>query len=159
MEPTQTRYTYMTGRGSYEFALVRYDSEWEVLRASWDYLLPVLWAPVEASKRRLPASASFLSVRPELAVLTALFASGRRPGTPAGRAGRRDGTLYARLWNASGRRRRAVLRSGGRLRVVPCDLDLRAGEGEEEPSNALSLRPWGIQTLRLQGLKAAAQLT
>ena len=152
MEPTQTRYTYMTGRGSYEFALVPYESEWEVLRASWDYLLPVLWAPVEASKGRLPASAGFLSVEPEPVLLTALFASGRR-------AGGRDGALYARLWNASGRRRRAVLRSGGRLRTVPCDLDLRPEAGDEDPRSALSLRAWGIQTVRLQGLRAGVQLT
>ena len=152
MEPTQTRYTYMMGRGGYEFALVPCESEWGVLRASWDYLLPVLWAPVEASKGRLPASAGFLSVGPEPVLLTALFASGRR-------AGGSDGALYARLWNASGRRRRAVLRSGGRLRTVPCDLDLRPGEKEEEPWSARSLRPWDIQTLRLQGLRAGAQLT
>jgi hypothetical protein len=152
MEPTQTRYTYMTGRGSYEFALVPYESEWEVLRASWDYLLPVLWAPAEASKGRLPASAGFLRVGPEPVLLTALFASGRR-------SGRRDGALYARLWNASGRRRRAVLRGGGRLRAARCDLDLRPEAGDGDPRSALSLRPWGIQTVRLQGLKAGAQLT
>jgi hypothetical protein len=147
MEPTQTHYTYMTGRGSYEFALVPYESEWEVLRASWDYLLPVLWAPVKASRGRLPASAGFLSVRPEPVLLTALFASGRR-------AGGRDGALYARLWNASGRRRRAALRSGGRLRTVPCDLDLRPEAGDGGPRGALSLRPWGIQAVCLQGLRA-----
>jgi len=152
MEPTQTRYTYMAGRGSYEFALVPYDSEWEVLRSSWDYLLPVLWASVEASKGRLPASAGFLSVGPEPVLLTALFAAGRG-------AGGRDGTPYARLWNASGRRRRAVLRSGSRLRAVPCDLDLRPGDEDGDPRSALSLRPWGIQTVRLQGLRAGLQLT
>ena len=152
MEPSQTRYTYMTGRGSCEFALVPCESEWGVLRASWDYLLPVLWAPVQASRGRLPASAGFLSVGPEPVLLTALFASGRRAGGSAG-------ALYARLWNASGRRRRAALRSGGRLRTMPCDLDLKPGEVEGEPPKALSLRPWGIQTLRLQGLRAGAQLT
>jgi hypothetical protein len=152
IEPIQTHYTYMMGRSSYEFALVPYESEWEVLRASWDYLLPVLWASVEASKGRLPASAGFLSVGPEPVLLTALFASGRR-------AGGSDGAFYARLWNVSGRRRRAVLRSGGRLRAVPCDLDLRPGAGDGDPRSALSLRPWGIQTVRLQGLKAGAQLT
>jgi len=152
IEPIQTHYTYMMGRSSYEFALVPYESEWEVLRASWDYLLPVLWASVEASKGRLPASAGFLSVGPEPVLLTALFASGRR-------AGGSDGAFYARLWNVSGRRRRAVLRSGGRLRAVPCDLDLRPGDGDGDPRSALSLRPWGIQTVRLQGLKAGAQLT
>jgi hypothetical protein len=152
MEPTQTHYTYMTGRGSYEFALVPYESGWQALRASWDYLLPVLWAPVEASKGRLPASAGFLSVGPEPVLLTALFASGRRAGV-------RDGALYARLWNASGRRRRVVLRSGGRLRAAPCDLDLRPGDGDGDPRSAFSLRPWGIQTVRIRGLKAGAQLT
>jgi alpha-mannosidase len=147
VERAQTRYTYVTGRGSYEFALVSYEAEWEVLRASWDYLLPVLWAPVKASKGRLPASAGFLSVGPEPVLLMALFASGRR-------AGGREGGLYARLWNASGRRRRAVLRSGGRLRAAPCDLDLRPGAGDGDPRSALLLRPWGIQTVRLRGLKA-----
>jgi hypothetical protein len=152
MEPTQTRYTYMTGRGSYEFALVPYDSEWEVSRASWDYLLPVLWAPVEASKGRLPASAGFLSAVPEPVLLTALFASGRRVGGG-------DRAVYARLWNASSRRRRALLRSGGRLRTAPCDLDLKPDAGDGQARAALSLRRWGIQTVRIQGLRAGAQLT
>jgi hypothetical protein len=152
VESTETRYTYMTGRGSYEFALAPCESEWEVLRASSDYLLPVFWAPVEASKGRLPASAGFLSVGPEPVLLTALFASGRR-------AGGRDGALYARLWNASGRRRRAVLRSGGRRRATLCDLDLRPEAGDGDQRSALSLRPWGIQAVRIQGLRAGVQLT
>jgi hypothetical protein len=112
----------------------------------------VLWAPVEASKGRLPASAGFLSVGPEPVLLTALFASGRR-------AGGRDGALYARLWNASGRRRRAELRSGGRLRATLCDLDLRPEAGDGDQRSALSLRPWGIQAVRIQGLRAGVQLT
>jgi hypothetical protein len=147
LEPTQTRFTYLTGRASYEFALAPYDSEWGAMRASWDYLLPVLWAPVKASRGRLPPSAGFLSVGPEPVLLTALFASGRGPD-------RRDEGIYARLWNASSRPRRAVLRSGGRVRTLPCDLDLSPANEEGQAGSALSLRPWGIQTARIAGLKA-----
>ncbi len=146
-EPSQTHYTYAAGRGTYEFALVPFQSEREALRASWDYLLPVLRAPVKASKGRLPASAGFLTVGPEPVLLTALFAQ-------TSRAGKDGDEVYARLWNASGRVQRARLRGGGRLRVTPHDLDLKPDAGD-----ALSLRPWGIHTLRMQGLRAGAQLT
>jgi hypothetical protein len=151
-EPTQTRFTYLTGRGGYEFALAPYESEWEALRASWDYLLPVLWAPVEASRGRLPLSAGFLSVGPEPVLLTALFARW-------GPAAQQGGGLYARLWNASSRLRRVALRSGGRLRTSSCDLDLKLEPEGGGPSGAPSLRPWGIQTVRIEGLKAAESLT
>jgi hypothetical protein len=140
MEPTQTSYTRLAGRIAYEFALEPYGWSWEALRASWDYLLPVIWGPVEPSRGRLPLSAGFLRVRPRRVLLTSLFA--------------RDGGLYARLWNASGRRRRVRLLSGGRLRATPCDLNL----GVEE-DGGLSLRPWGIQTVRLRRLRAGAELT
>jgi alpha-mannosidase len=147
LEPTQTRFTYLTGRVSYEFALYPYHSEWEAERASWDYLLPVLWAPVKPSRGRLPLSASFLDVGPEPMLLTALFASAQRTG-------RQGEDVYARLWNASNRQRRAVLRSGGRVRVLPCDFDLSPANEDGEGGGALSLRPWGIQTVRVKGLKA-----
>jgi hypothetical protein len=150
-EPNQTRFTYLTGRGGYEFALAPYESEWEALRASWDYLLPVTWAPVEASRGRLPLSAGFLSVGPEPVLLTALLA---RSGPPAPQ----DGGLYARLWNASSRSQRAALRSGGRLRVASCGLDLRPQTEGRDPPGALSLRPWGIQTVRIEGLKGSSRL-
>ena len=114
--------------------------------------VPSVRLHVQVARHGPEASAGFLSVGPEPVLLTALFASGRR-------AGGRDGALYARLWNASGRRRRAVLRSGGRLRAVPCDLDLSPEAGDGDPRGALSLRPWGIQTVRIQGLRAGIQLT
>jgi len=147
LEPNQTRFTYLTGRAGYEFALAPYGSEWEALRTSWDYLLPVVWAPVQASRGRLPLSAGFLSVEPEQVLLTALFASAQR-------AGRREEAVYARLWNASSQRQRAVLRSGGRVRTLPRNLDLSLADEDGEGSSVLSLRPWGIQTLRVERLKA-----
>lgn len=150
LEPTQTRFTYLTGRAGYEFALAPYGSDWDALRTPWDYLLPVLWAPVEVSKGRLPPRGSFLSVEPEQVFLTALFASARLPG-------RREEGIYCRLWNASDRPRRAVLRSGGRLRTLPCALDLSPTEETLGARMALSLRPWGIQTLRVEGLKATSR--
>jgi len=139
-EPTQTSYTRLAGRMTYEFALEPYGWSWEALRASWDYLMPVIWGSAGPSRGRLPLGADFLRVLPRRALLTSLFA--------------RDGSLYARLWNASGRRRRVRLLSGGRLRAVPCDLNLGV-----EDSGSLSLRPWGIQTVRIQGLKAGVRLT
>jgi alpha-mannosidase len=152
LEPNQTRFTYLTGRAGYEFALAPYDSEWGALRASWDYLLPVLWAPAKPSRGRLPLSAGFLSVGPQPVLLTALFASAQRTG-------RQGEDLCARLWNASNRQRRAVLRSGGRVRTLPCDLDLSPSDEAGDTRRPLSLRPWGIQTLRIAGLKAGLQLT
>jgi hypothetical protein len=147
LEPTQTRFTYLTGRAGYEFALAPYRSEWEALRASWDYLLPVLWAPVKPSRGRLSLRAGFLNVEPEQVLLTALFASAQRGD------GREEG-IYARLWNASSRRQKAALRSGGRVRALPCDLDLSPADEDGEGGSVLSLRLWGIQTLRVEGLKA-----
>jgi hypothetical protein len=140
LEPTQTGYTRLAGRIVYEFALEPYGWSWEALRASWDYLMPVTWGPVGPSRGRLPLGAGFLRLWPRTVLLTSLFA--------------RDESLYARLWNASGRRRRVRLLSGGRLRATPCDLDL----GDEDGSG-LSLRPWGIQTVRLGRLRAGTQLT
>lgn len=140
MDPTQTSHTRLTGRTVYEFALESYGWSWEALRASWDYLLPVIWGPVRPSRGRLPLGAGFLRVAPRRVLLTSLFA--------------RDDSLYARLWNASGHQRRVRLLSGGRLRAVPCDLNLGVEDG-----GGLSLRPWGIQTVRLRRLRARTELT
>lgn len=146
-EPSQTHFTYAAGRAMYEFALVPYQSEWEALRASWDYLMPVVRAPVKASKGRLPASAGFLAVGPDPVLLTAFFAQTSPPGKDGDR-------FYVRLWNASGRAQRARLRSGGRLRTALHGLDLKPDAGD-----ALSLRPWGIQMMCIDGPRAGAHWT
>ena len=60
----------------------------------------------------------------------------------------RAGKVYVRLWNASSEGIQASVGSGGPLSLWRCSLDLvdeaRAAEG-------VSLRPWGVQTLRLGG--------
>jgi hypothetical protein len=38
-------------------------------------------------------------------------------------------------------------------------LNLKPGAEGKGPSGALSLRPWGIQTVRIEGLKAGPELT
>ena len=79
---------------------------------------------------------SLLAVEPEGIVLTALFGQ--------------NGGIYARLWNPSAQEQQASLGSGGeRLRLRPVTLDLRE---EGAPANAVTLRPWGIQTVLIEGL-------
>ena len=58
------------------------------------------------------------------------------------------GAVYARLWNASPEARDAHLRGGSGLRLAAVRLDLT----DETPVERASLRPWGLQTLRLEGL-------
>jgi len=81
----------------------------------------------------LPEEGSFLSVEPEQALLSALFAQANR--------------VYARLWNGSPNRVEANLGGGGPLSLHACSLDLREGETVER----IGLAPWGLGTLRLGG--------
>ncbi len=131
--PGRSRYTALRGRHVYEYAVLPFSSRLEALRAAVDYAIPC--AVVSAGGTGgLPSTASLLEVGPDGILLSALFVQG--------------GAVYARLWNASDRERRAAIRTGGRLRTRPLSLYL-----EEVPtSDGLSLRPWGIQTVQLEGL-------
>jgi hypothetical protein len=132
----RSRYLALRGHHAYECAVAPCVSRLEALRAGLDYQLPCLAMAVEASAGPLPAAGSFLAVEPEGIVLTALFGQ--------------NGGVYARLWNPSPQEQRASLRSGGEaLRLRPVALDLR---GEGPPTEAIGLRPWGIQTVRVEGL-------
>ena len=134
----RSRYLALRGRHAYEYAVAPCSSRLEALRASLGYQLPCLAMAVEASPGPLPPVGSFLAVEPEGIVLTALF--GQNGGT------------YARLWNPSAQEQQASLGSGGeRLRLRPVTLDLRE---EGAPANAVTLRPWGIQTVLIEGLGA-----
>ena len=130
----RSRYTALRGRHVYEYAVVPFASRVEALRAAADYTVPCAVAPAGGSSGSLPSAESFLEVVPEEVFLTALFIRG--------------GEAYARLWNASGEGRRVTLRSGGDVRARRASLYLE----ELPPSDRLSLRPWGIQTVRLEGL-------
>jgi hypothetical protein len=126
----------LRGRHAYEYAIAPCASRLEALRAGLDYQLPCLAMAVEASPGPLPPVGSFLAVEPEGIVLTALFGQ--------------NGGVYARLWNPSPQEQRASLRSGGEaLRLQPVALDLR---DEGAPTDAIGLRPWGIQTVKIEGL-------
>ena len=128
-----SRYTPLRGRHVYDSAILIYGSRTVLLRGAHDYLLPCLASVASPSKGDLPPSASFLSVEPEEALLTALFHWGAAP--------------YARLWNASPRRRQVRMVSGVRRLVAkPVSLDLERRRGSPQ------LRPWGIQTFRLDRL-------
>ncbi len=132
-----SKYTPMRGRHVYEAALLPFACLVDLLRGAYDYLTPCQTAVLEPSAGDLPPSASFLSVEPKEALLTALF--------------QWDGALYARLWNASPRRTRIRLASGaGQLQATPVSLDLEGEQGSPR------LRRWGIQTFRLEGLAPAA---
>jgi len=135
----RSRYLALRGRHAYEYAVALCSSRLEALRASLGYQLPCLAMAVEASAGPLPLVGSFLAVEPEGIVLTALFGQ--------------NGGIYARLWNPSAQEPQASLGSGGeRLRLRPVTLDLRE---EGAPANAVTMRPWGIQTVRIEGLDTA----
>jgi hypothetical protein len=131
----RSRYLALRGRHAYEYAVAPCSSRLEALRAALDYQLPCLAMAVEASPGPLPPQGSFLIVEPEGIVLTALFGQ--------------NGGVYARLWNPSPQEQRASLQSGGEtLRLWPVALDLR---DEGASTEAIDLRPWGIQTVRIEG--------
>ena len=132
----RSRYLALRGHHAYEYAIAPCSSRLEALRAGLDYQLPCLAMAVEAKAGTLPPEGSFLTVEPEGIVLTALFGQ--------------NGGIYARLWNPSPEEQRASLRSGGEALVLrPVNLDLRE---QGAPTDAVGLRPWGIQTVRVEGL-------
>jgi hypothetical protein len=135
----RSRYLALRGLHAYEYAIAPCASRLEALRAGLDFQLPCLAMAVEASAGPLPPMDSFLAVEPEGIVLTALFGQ--------------NGGVYARLWNPSPQEQRAGLRRGGEaLRLRPVSLDLR---DEGAPTDGIGLRPWGIQTVRIEGLGRA----
>jgi len=137
----RSRYLALRGRHAYECAVAPCSSRLEALRASLDYQLPCLAMAVEPSPGPLPPEGSFLVVEPEGIVLTALFGQ--------------NGGIYARLWNPCPQEQQASLRSGGEaLRLWPVALDLRE---EGAATDAITLRPWGIQTVRLPAGQAGIE--
>lgn len=135
----RSRFTALRGRHVYRYAIVPCASRLEALRASADYRLPCLVQPCPRQSGSLPPRGSFLSIEPGAVLLSAFFIQNDR--------------TYARLWNPSGRRRRAAVRSDdASLRMWAVSLDLQ----DERPVDTLSLRPWGVQTVRLEGLGAPA---
>lgn len=128
--PGRSRYTAVRGRHRYHHQIARPASRLEALRSAHDFRLPVLAVEVRHTTGKRSAPWSFLEIEPETVVLTALFA--------------RDGRTHARLWNASDEPADASLIGG---RAVDTGVSLRL---EEQASCGWPrLRPWGVQTLRL----------
>jgi hypothetical protein len=135
LTPGRSRYTALRDRHVYEYALTPIASRLDALRAAFDYTVPCAVAEAGEGGRSLPGAGSFILVRPEEVLLTALFVHA--------------GKTYARLWNASQKTRRATLRSAADLRARPVSLYLEDADGRA----ALSLRPWGVQTVLVDGLR------
>jgi hypothetical protein len=135
LTPGRSRYTALRGRHVYEYALTPVASRLDAVRAAFDYTVPCAVAEAGEGGRSLPGAGSFVQVRPDEVILTALFVHA--------------GRTYARLWNASERARRATLRSVGDLRARPVSLYLE----DTDDSAALSLRPLGVQTVLVDGLR------
>jgi hypothetical protein len=130
-----SRFTALQGRHVYRYAIAPFTSRPEALRVAADYQLPCLVRKCPRQPGSLPPSGSFLSIDPDAVLLSALFVQNDR--------------TYARLWNPSGRKRRAALRGeGGWPRMWATSLDLK----DEQPVEALSLHPWEVQTVRLESL-------
>jgi hypothetical protein len=127
-------HTVVRGRHAYEYAVLPYASRAEAARRAADYRMPLLVTSRQPGGGELAPSGSFLEIDPQEAMLSALFV--------------RSGAIYARLWNASPEAREADLRGGSGLRLAAVRLDLT----EETPAERVDLRPWGLRTLRLEGL-------
>lgn len=122
------------GTGVCDCALLPFGSRIQAMRAMLDYQLPCLGVSVTPHMGRLPPEGSFLSIEPEEALLSALFVH--------------RGRMYVRLWNASANGIEAVVGSGGPLSLRRCSLGL---VNEAAANREITIRPWGIQTLRLTG--------
>ena len=128
--PGRSRYTAVRGLHRYHHQVALPASRLEAIRSAHDFRLPVLSVEIRSTTRESSAPWSFLEVEPETVLLTALFA--------------RDGRTHARLWNASDEPADAALIGGS---AVDAGVSLRL---EEQASCGWPrLRPWGIQTLRL----------
>jgi hypothetical protein len=126
----RSRYTAVRGIHRYHHRIALPASRLGAVRSAHDFRLPVLAVEIPDLPGRRSAPWSFLEIEPETVILTALFA--------------RDGRAHARLWNASDEPADVSL-IGGRTAERAVSLRL-----EEQPSCGWpGLRPWGIQTLRL----------
>jgi len=128
--PGRSRYTAVRGLHRYHHQVALPSSRFEALRSAHDFRLPVLSLESRSGNEESSAPWSFLEIEPETVILTALFA--------------RDGRSYARLWNASDEPADAALIGGC---AVDAGVSLRLQE--QAPCGWPRLRPWGIQTLRL----------
>jgi hypothetical protein len=134
--PGRSRYTALQGAPSYHHRIEFPSDRLQAVRAAHDHRLPVLAVRIDLPTQVLLGPWSFLDVDPPELLLTALFA--------------RDGETYARFWNASDEPKHAGLIGyhGGETGV---SLRLRDQAASAWPT----LRPWGVQTVRLDNIEAS----
>ena len=133
--PGGSRYTRLHGQHTFHYALLPYQQRVEVVAGASQYCLPppaVLGTP---SPGDLPGSGSILNIDGDPLELSALFVC--------------QGDLYARLWNASGEEQEAIIHGGRASQLHAVDLRLQGGRLLGD--GRLRLRPWGVQTVRLDG--------
>jgi hypothetical protein len=128
--PGRSRYTAVRGLHRYHHQIAFSANRLRAVRSAYDFRLPVLTAEMRQGTGERGARWSFLEIEPESVQLTALFV--------------RDGRTYVRLWNASDQPVSVSL-IGNHAAETAVSLRL-----EEQPSSEWPrLRPWGIQTVRL----------
>ncbi len=128
--PGRSRYTAVRGLHRYQHQIAFPASRPQAIRSAQEFRLPVLATPMRHGAGERGGRWSFLEIEPESIFLTALFV--------------RDGRTYARLWNASDEPVDASL-IGNHSAEAAVSLRL-----EERGSGGWPrLRPWGIETVRL----------
>jgi hypothetical protein len=132
--PGGSRYTALRGRRTFRYALLPYRHCHEVVAEAGRYCLPPAIVTGAPSPGDLACRGSFLEVEGEAVDLSALFVQG--------------GKTYARLWNTGGAGAEAAvhLPGGGELAAV----GLRLEDGTRLAGGRVRLRPWGVQTVRLE---------
>ena len=131
--PGGSRYTPLTGRHTFRYALLPYRHRSEVVAEAAQICQPPPAIAGQPSPGDLPSSGSLLHVGPQTVELSALFVH--------------NGSAYARLWNPSPLEQEAVLHCNGA--GDPVAVSLRIEEGERLVEGCVPIRPWGVQTIRL----------
>jgi alpha-mannosidase len=131
--PGGSRYTTLTGRHTFRYALLPYRHRSEVISEAAQTCQSPPAIVGQPSCGDLPSSGTFLSVEPQTVDLSALFVH--------------NGSTYARLWNTSPVKREALLHYNGA--GDPVAVSFRFEEGERLVGGRVPLRPWGVQTIRL----------
>ena len=135
--PGGSRYARLCGQHTFHYALLPYRRRAEVVAGASQYCLPPPAVVGTPSPGDLPGNGSLLQVEGESVEMSALFVH--------------QGLPHARLWNASEEEQKMSIRDGRGSRLHAVDLRLR--DGELLHGGRLLLRPWGVQTVRLEGWK------
>ncbi len=135
--PGGSRYARLRGQHTFHYALLPYRQRAEVVTGGSRYCLLPPAVVGTSSQGDLPSSGSLLHVEGSPVEMSALCV--------------RQGIPHARLWNASGEEQETIIHGGRGCQMHT--VDLRLQDGEHLDGGRLRLRPWGVQTVRLDGWK------